>query len=229
MTRSHSETPRIRGFSLIELSIVLIVFALLAGSLLPLAAGQRQQQEDQGVARQLDLAIEALHAHAVVYGHLPCPADPALPGDDPQAGAAACPREYGVLPWQTLGIAATDGWGSHFSYFADKKFTAPPTDGAAAGFTLATEASGEILSAATGGGKLASQIPAVLISHGRNAHQAYRPDSPRNAGGSADEILNGKASRSFVDHTPDPDYDDLLRWINPAVLKLRLVNAGRLP
>ena len=46
MTRSLSESRCHRGFSLIELSIVLIVFALLAGSLLPLASGQRQQQEE---------------------------------------------------------------------------------------------------------------------------------------------------------------------------------------
>ena len=78
MIRSLSEARGYRGFSLIELSIVLIVFALLAGSLLPLASGQRQQQEELRAARQLEQALEALYAHAVVYGHLPCPADPAL-------------------------------------------------------------------------------------------------------------------------------------------------------
>ena len=228
MTRSHFESRCYRGFSLIELSIVLIVFALLAGSLLPLASGQRQQQEELRAVRQLEQALEALYAHAVVYGHLPCPADPALAAADAQAGAAACPREYGVLPWQTLGLAATDPWGSYISYFADKKFTGPPAPGAGAGFGLHTEASGEV-SVATGGIKLASQIPALLVCHGRNVHQAWRPDAGRNAGGSADEVENGKASRNFVDRLPDAGYDDLVRWVNPAVLKLRLVNAGRLP
>ena len=228
MTRSLSEARCYRGFSLIELSIVLIVFALLAGSLLPLASGQRQQQEELRAARQLEQALEALYAHAVVYGHLPCPADPALAAADAQAGAAACPREYGVLPWQTLGLAATDPWGSYISYFADKKFTGPPAPGAGASFGLHTEASGEV-SVATGGIKLASQIPALLVCHGRNVHQAWRPDAGRNAGGSVDEVENGKASRNFVDRLPDAGYDDLVRWVNPAVLKLRLVNAGRLP
>ena len=228
MTRSLSEIRRGRGFSLIELSIVLVVFALLAGSLLPLAAGQRQHREESRAAQQLDLALEALHAYAVVHGQLPCPADPGLPASDPQAGLASCASEYGILPWQTLGLPATDPWGSYLSYFADKKYTAAPPVGAGAGFTLDTEASAEVLDAATGG-RQATQLPAVLISHGRNAHQAHRPGVGRNGGGSADEIQNGKNSRSFVDRPLAPDYDDLVRWISPAVLKLRLVNAGKLP
>lgn len=233
MTRSPTdprrrESRRAHGFSLIELSIVLIVFALLAGSLLPLAGGQRQQQEDLRAAQQLEQAIEALYAHAVVYGHLPCPADPALPTSDTRAGAAACPREYGVLPWQTLGLAALDPWGNYISYFADKNFTTAPPVGAGAGFRLDSEGGAEVFAAA-GGARLASQLPALLVSHGRNGQQAWRPDAPRRGGGSPDEIDNGKANRNFVDHLPTPEYDDLVRWLSPTVLKLRLIHAGRLP
>ncbi len=58
MTRSLSEIRRGRGFSLIELSIVLVVFALLAGGLLPLAAGQRPHRRLHPLRRRHDFRLQ---------------------------------------------------------------------------------------------------------------------------------------------------------------------------
>lgn len=217
------------GFSLIELSIVLIIFALLASSMLTPLAAQRQAADARAAREQLTRACESLYGFALQHGRLPCPAAPDLTEDAGDAGVEACPRTHGVLPWRTLALPQSDPWHNRLTYHADRNFTRNPPPGALSAFDLDSRASAHVLPRAGAGNRLADTIPAIVVSHGANGHGAYRRSGHLVPGGSSDEQENADGDLSFVDHLPDDHYDDLLCWLPPAILASRMVQAGRLP
>ena len=130
MTPKHGHPQR--GFSLVELTIVLVIVALLSGGLMLGLAAQRDANNYQEAQRQLDSAKEALFGFAISNGRLPCPATATLANTDSNAGKENCTAEHGVLPWSTLGLPETDPWGQRLTYFARNQFTATLTAGALA-------------------------------------------------------------------------------------------------
>lgn len=228
--------PRTKGFSLLELSIVLLIVALLAGGLLPSLSGQRSNSERQEARQQLDSARDTLLAFAIVHGRLPCPAPAALGRSEAGAGNEDCSLTHGVLPWVNLGLPETDPWGQRITYFAAAGFTRAPGTDELAGFDLATGVApnnsglADIRNLAlNGNNKIAIDIAAVLVSHGRNAAGAYLPSGKKLTGAAAEEAENADADLSFVADTPSPAFDDVLTWISPSLLKSRLLSAGKLP
>lgn len=229
MTGSPTERPTEHGFSLLELSIVLIVFALLASGMVGSLSGQRRLADERKAQQQLEQALEALYGFAIIHGRLPCPATATLASSEAAAGQESCPLEHGVLPWRTLGLAELDPWGQRLSYFADRLFSTEPASGARAAFTLSDQGSANIHSSHGSSATVATALPAVIVSHGANGHLGFRQDGRQVAGGSPDETENANNDSKFVDHPPDADYDDLVRWLPPAILATRMLSAGRLP
>lgn len=103
-----------RGFTVIEMAVVLVVIALLLGSLLVPLQTQVESRKFDETQRLLDQAREALLGYAAAYGYFPCPADAASNGQEP-AGTdhttGACPTWYGFLPAARLGFTPTDANG----------------------------------------------------------------------------------------------------------------------
>jgi hypothetical protein len=60
---------------------------------------------------------------------------------------------------------------------------------------------------------------------------AYRSDGTQVGGAAGDELENANAdlARIFVSRIPSPDFDDLVSWVPPNVLKGRMVASNRLP
>ena len=121
LTREAAPAPRAvgagRGFTLIEVLVVLVIMTvLLSGIAVPLAA-QLQMRRMGEARRQLDEAKEAVLGFAAVNGRLPCPAvegsnglESFAPGGD--AANGNCASFYaGYLPGATLGLAPLDGDG----------------------------------------------------------------------------------------------------------------------
>ncbi len=229
MTGSLTERLAQRGFSLIELSIVLIVFGLLASGMVGSLSGQRRLSDERRAQRQLDEALEALYGFAITNGRLPCPAEAPLASSEEAAGREACPLEHGVLPWRTLGVAELDPWGQRLSYYAASAFSASVPSGARAAFTLESKGGASVRITLDSGAALANELPAVVVSHGANGHLGYRSNGGKLAGGSADEAENADQDSVFVSHLADADYDDLVCWLPPAILATRMLAAGRLP
>lgn len=217
------------GFTLLELSIVLIVVSGLMSGALAAWTAQRQVAETRAAERMLDDAQEALFGFALQHGRLPCPAKAALPATDENAGMERCDgEEHGALPWRTLGLQELDPWGQRLGYFAQIEFTRPPAPGARAGFALDTVGKAVVRNASAGI-KEADSLPAIFFSHGANRHGGYRSNGQRVPGGHPDELENMDGDNTFVAHLPTPDFDDHLRWIVPGILRSRLTSAGRLP
>lgn len=114
-----------RGFSLVELAMaVLIIGLLLAGALIPLSS-QIDTRNIAETQRNMEAIREAVIGFAQANGRLPCPADGIIKagvagaGVEVTSGSApntTCTQVYGVVPWSTLGVPETDGWGRRFSY-----------------------------------------------------------------------------------------------------------------
>ncbi len=114
-----------RGFSLIELAIVLVVIAVLLATLaVPLSAQVEQRRREETI-RQLDTIKEAINGFAISRGRLPCPsrlADNGIESLDPVGGetVGSCLAYNGYLPAVTLGLSpvdsngfAIDAWGGN--------------------------------------------------------------------------------------------------------------------
>lgn len=113
------------GFSLIELTILLTVVALIAvSSLTFLESPATKEFEALSTTRERLDAIElALENYRVNNGRLPCPADRALADSDPKLGEENClgvgVQNLGVIPARSLGLNLDylyDGWGRRFTY-----------------------------------------------------------------------------------------------------------------
>lgn len=225
-----------QGFTLVELAIVLIIIAFLTGGLLMGITAQRATADNADVQRQLDNIREALIGFAMSNGRLPCPANPALTSADASVGtedrpdaSSTCNRTYGVVPWVTLGLPEVDPWGRRFTYFASSSFSGPVPTGALASFGLSTLGNANIKDSATSSANIASNVPAVIVSHGGNGAGAWQPNGTQIAVSSADETENANSTLTFVSRTPGNDFDDLVTWIAPSILMAKMVAAGRLP
>lgn len=227
------KTPRKKlpqsGFTLVELTIVLIIVALLSTGLLFGVSAQRSAAEYTDAQRQLENIREVLLGFAITRGRLPCPATPTLPNTDLTAGRENCALQHGVLPWVDLAISETDPWGTRYTYFAGSAFTAAVPVGAQTSFSLDTTGTANIKDTRGNAANIASDLPAVIISHGSRPAGGYQPTGDQLGGAADDELENADADLTFVSRTPSDAFDDLVTWIVPSILKSRMVAAGRLP
>lgn len=225
-----------KGFSLVEMAIVLAIVALLLAGLLPTISGQIEQQRRTETRKQLEEIRAALIGYAASQAtpSLPCPAKPTLVSGAAGAGVADCtigPIRTGVLPWVTLGTSETDAWGRRFTYTVAKSATGD----FATSFTLTSTGNLNVYSISTGScitntGCLAGNIPAVIVSHGVNGAGAYTPQGTQlTVSTDLDEAANSNGLGNFVSHDQTPTFDDLVVWVSPNTLFNRMVAAGKLP
>jgi len=244
------------GFSLVELAIVLFILSLLLGTLLPTFATRIEQEERGQTQAQLEEIREVIYGYILRNLYLPCPdcrdnnapcpgaGNTANDGDaDTIAGVGTslvCASEVGNLPWVTLGVKGTDAWEREFTYriddvFADRDPPNKTTDGTGCGtptlnvsFSLCSDGDITILDS-DGGANVATDVPAVIVSHGKNGAEAPSVHEQENY----DDGSAGDTNKTFVDKPPDSPvpgtFDDMLIWISPYMLRNRMLNAGILP
>ena len=114
---------RCRGFTLVEISLAILIIAILMTSLLfPLQTQVDQRKVDE-TKLLLEHAREALVTFAAEFGYFPCPASDTSAGLEPTAGVnhatGACPSYHGFLPARLLGLTpldpegyVVDSWGA---------------------------------------------------------------------------------------------------------------------
>jgi type II secretory pathway pseudopilin PulG len=238
------------GLTLIEVAISLSIIALIAAFLLAPITTQVTQSRITQARADLDQINEALIGFALAQGkpRLPCP--DATTGGGANDGLEDCgafdaaKTIGGNIPWATLNLPATDPWGQHYQYRVNSAYTdkvngftlntaptgtcnaAPPGNAAGTG-NLFTTAGGQLRicgnSACTS--TLANTtVPAIVFSRGPNGITAPT---------SIDEIENINNDCLFVSRTYSSasgnEFDDLIAWMSPGILKGRMVTAQKLP
>ena len=231
------KTPtREHGFSLVELTIVLIIVGLLLGSLITPLSAQIEQRNYNETQQQIAEIREALIGYAVANGRLPRPATSAGDGVENPAscGTNNDDKCTGFVPWATLGVRKTDAWNKMIRYsvtpsLADAQFTLE---------TLKANSNKKVKTRDASGTEstLVDNAPAVIYSAGKS-NWGYADDGSELADASstnADEDSNAAANRTFFarEQSTVPtggEFDDLVVWLPPFVLINRLIAAGRLP
>ena len=256
MTKPSPSPRHHRGFSLVELAIVLVVVSFLAGGLIVTLSAQMELANNSETQRRLADARQALIGYAAANGRLPCPAAPGTTGIEAPAVGGNCTNPWdGFLPGITLGLGPTneagyvlDAWGNPIRYAVTiyNNPTYCPT------YCFTTTNGVKAVWNAVGGNVLVPNLlicntAAGLTGSGDNAACATNTALATNAvavvlsqgknGGSpptsADEVANTNADRLFISHTPTPaganEFDDLVVWLSPNLLYSQMLAAGRLP
>jgi prepilin-type N-terminal cleavage/methylation domain-containing protein len=190
---------RARGFSLVELSIVVLVIGIVLTMGIGAWTANLENQAHSATAQRQATIKEALTGYLRRNSRLPCPdTDFTAPdGIENRATAGdpttACTAAFGVLPYVTLGLArdaVRDGWGNFFSYHvSNTNITAASSGNWSAntdwtrtawfrpgntGLITVNERSGATVT------PVATSIVTVVVSHGRNGLGAYTIGGTRN-------------------------------------------------
>jgi len=118
---------RQKGFTLIEIAIVLLIVAILLGYTVALFPIQQELKQYKQADTEMNEIIDALIGFAQVNGRLPCPAIPnSLGAEDIETVVPAeCNNYGGFVPVATLGIEGRlngdsllmDPWGNPYRYY----------------------------------------------------------------------------------------------------------------
>ncbi|BCM23843.1 prepilin-type N-terminal cleavage/methylation domain-containing protein [Methyloradius palustris] len=243
----HLMKIRYRGFTLVEMAVVLVIVGLLLGGVFVPLTAQLDQRNATQTQKTLTEIKESLLGYTAINGRLPCPADNTSAGLENPLGGGACVTPYaGFVPGVTLGITPTDtqgfaidGWGNriHYAVTTSNSNAYTTVNGLKAiGFTIASP--NLYVCSANGGSSncgsansLTTSAPAVIYSIGKNG---------LTGGTGIDESQNPNPNSAdnnavFVSHditasgAPNGEFDDMVVWLSNSVLINRMLSAGQLP
>ena len=217
-----------KGFTLVEMAIVLTIVGVLLAGLLPTISSQIEQARRNETRKQMAEIQQALMGYAIINGRLPCPtttADPANANYGMETSpCTVAPTAEGILPWKTLGVAETDAWGSRRSNASDPwpglgywRYRVDRNFSSATPFTLNTGFTDSLSVVDNSGNTLTSTTErpiAVVFSTGPNIKA---------------DLENLNFDGKYQSDVPSPTFDDILIWISRPQLFNRMVAAGKLP
>jgi prepilin-type N-terminal cleavage/methylation domain-containing protein len=231
-----------RGFTLVELAVVVAVVALLLGTLLVPLASQVEQRNITQTQKQLEEIKEALLGFAMVNGRLPRPATSDTDGKERDTACGNAQDCTGLLPWVALGLPKADAWGKIYAYSVVPEY-------ANAGFDFNTGGTLKTVQTRSPTGSLqnlATNQVAVVISFGASNWgrtengtdvadmSATNVDEDSNytkfhcaTAGDCTNFISRPAARNAA--AAGGEFDDLLAWVPHTILMTRMVVAGKLP
>jgi prepilin-type N-terminal cleavage/methylation domain-containing protein len=202
------------GFTLLEISIVIVIISLIVGMVVPMSWSIIDGYRRTATIKRLDQIEDALMRYRVAYDRLPCPADPSLlttssnygveaanpgtcTGGTPAAkftnttgSLAAKAVVEGAVPFKALGLAEDymyDGWGRKFAYAVNYNVTGTRS---MVDQTL-SEQCGITVNDASGNPRTTGALYS-LVSFGQDGHGGYLKTGNRLDAGStnANELAN---------------------------------------
>lgn len=118
------------GFSLVEMSVVLIIFAVMIGTVVSLGDALVGATKRSATEHKLENIRDAVYTFVQEYNRFPCPAPMDVALEDPDFGVEDCPAgggvEQGALPVKALRLPVSygaDAWNNKFTYAATTALT----------------------------------------------------------------------------------------------------------
>lgn len=227
-----------RGFTLIELAIVLVIVTLLIGGLAAPLSAQIQARRVAETRQLLQEARDAVLGYAMTHAaatpgrrHLPCPDTDVPPDGRENRSAGQCDSSTGTLPWVALGTAPHDAWGNRLRYAVIQQYA-----DSSSGFSASSGLPDPLKVCSTRSctiADVADNLVVVLVSHGPNGWGAHNVNGTTQAAPSGpDETQNLNLSRTYVSRAPTQpgsaagEFDDLLIWLSRDQLVARVCPPG---
>lgn len=219
-----SSIRRLSGFSLIEMSMVLLVVGIIASLTLPVLTTTLTLQRQKTTESNKEILFKALAVYVLTNDSLPRPSLPTLQGrSKPRA-------TVGIIPYQELGIPesmARDGYGNWFTYainsnLAHEQNLSQPAGGIS--FSAREQGTALNLKSLEGVAAFTSTqrrekdfIAVILISHGPKGTGAFLPDNDeRRSAFHAKEAENSNDGTTFYFKSSlenDPDFNHKVYWV----------------
>jgi len=209
----------VRGFSLVELAVVLAIVALLIGSAMMTLSAQVETRNNDETVRRLNAAADAIVAFAIVNRRLPCPAR--FAATHSSGLESFCTAATGTCAVARNKAGCTTSPGTNHVFTAEGNMRTygvgcRPNDL-------------DVCTTAACAARVVSQDTAVLVvfSTGKNGAIA--------GAHGADETENIDGDAVFVNRTPSGAdsaggaYDDLMVIVPVGVVYSKLISAGVLP
>lgn len=214
-----------QGFTLIEMSIVLIIIGFLIGGMFVPLSMQMNQQKIKDTQKTLQTIKEALMGYAIINNNLPCPA---LDENGNESTANPCStynESDGYLPWADLGTDKFDAWGHPFRYRVDKTFTTnipnPPNT---------NELIIQDNSSPTPNSLSSANVIAIIYSCGKNGIPDGTNAISGYTGANCSPTSSPTANNTYTqDFYVENQFDDILVWLPKTILINQLTSAGNWP
>jgi len=237
------------GFTLIEMSIVLVIVSILIGTGLSISLVQMENSRIASTKTKQETIKLSLLNFIARNSRMPCPAigtlalgtanygveaiNPGVCTGVAGFGGGVTRNVRGIVPWVSLGLpeeTSLDGYGRRFTYQILRTETATAASPGLQGNITILDAAG--------GNQINPQHPAIaaLISHGNNGRGAYLPGSGRRMAvppvADADERENTDndfelVQKQYADTATNP-FDDIVLWLEPGDLITQLSLQGRI-
>jgi prepilin-type N-terminal cleavage/methylation domain-containing protein len=181
-----------QGFTLLEMSIVITIIAILAGGGVAVFMVSLQRYQLQETYDKIHAIQQALYQYRIAFNRLPCPADISLSTDTQNFGVEAENQEdcdgtpsanfhgdtgteqphEGMVPTKTLKLSddyAFDGWGRRLIYTVTSDMTLD-----SAFTTIDADDTTTRLTVNDGAGNIKSELAGyVILSTGANGHGGF--------------------------------------------------------
>ena len=209
------------GFSLLELSIVLIILGILGSLSLPLLTAQIQRAALVKTRSHQEYLLGAIAAYVEKNKRFPCPAIPQGIGAEYGVSQLHCrgQRAKGIVPFKTLGISevySQDGFKRLITYVVEPELAKVDTtlQNESGGYiTLLREDGGAVLAPPLVTDRNPNSIALLLISHGESGIGAFigkgQTGKIQGESVSPHKRENFDDSFTFIESNQS---DDILRW-----------------
>ncbi len=205
------------GFSLVELSVVLVIISIVLGSVLTLATSKSKNAKQKETQEIMAQVTDALAAYVAENKRIPCPASGNISQNNMLFGQEVedCSSNPGAVPTKTLQIAddfAYDAWGRRITYYI-----APPCSDVESfvDSSMCPSLSGITVNSAANT-PITTSAAFVLVSHGQNGFGAWSHNGGKKKialkTASAEEIENTDDDAVFVQRSLGRDYDDIVSY-----------------
>jgi prepilin-type N-terminal cleavage/methylation domain-containing protein len=200
-----------KAFSLIELSIAIMVISILIVGFLNVSSGKGSNNKAKITKDRIDIVYKSLGEFVLKNKRLPCPASiKAIKTVDANYGiegtaagtctagtgvylstaSGATNMVYGMIPVKSLGLSndyGEDGFGSKFAYIVDKTYTI--------GTTFSTSSGSVLIQKYINGAYVSDSNNAIfaIISYGPNKSSSF------NANSSSQNMLTSDVDEMFND------------------------------